>query len=193
MISRRNVLKSGAAGIATMVASGSVPATTAVNGIMPSAGIRRAVFDPRHRESRDFAQAFEQLGVMTSPVRNDVAGLWYGDLRDQLRAARSPFVGLTDRSALFCLEELARDLNMRVRYRIDRVVDSGGRVLHQVSGLPVDVAEIHDPGVDERFGHAMARLAHRFEIESLGNVRAQKYTGPFSNAHERALVAWLIA
>ena len=193
MISRRNVLKSGAAGIATMVASGSAPATTAVNGIMPSAGILRAVFDPRHRECRDFAQAFEQLGVITSPVQNDVARLWYGDLREQLCGTRLPVAGLTDRATLFCLEELARDLNMRVRYRVDRVVESGGRVLHQLSGLPFDSAGIHGLGAEEHFGHAMARLALRFEIDSLSDVRAQKRTGPFTDSRERALVAWVIA
>ena len=84
---------------------------------MPLCG---AVFDERFDECLAFAGEMNRRGVVTSGIRGDVAKLWYEDLRARLRQGPAPIAGLTDRLALFCLEELARDVGMKVFFRVDQ-------------------------------------------------------------------------
>lgn len=140
-----------------------------------------------------FAREIERRGVATSGIRNDVAALWYQDLRTQLRVTRLPFAGLTDRAALFCFEELARDVGMKVRYRVDRVLEQEGRVRHEIHGAPVAVEAARNIGADENFGRAMAQLAIEFDGRLAGSMAAQRRTGPFGPRNGTALVAWIIA
>ncbi len=51
-------------------------------------------------------------------ISGDITGLWYGELYDRWRSAPFALAGMTDRMALFCLEQLARDARMRVVYRM---------------------------------------------------------------------------
>ena len=112
-------------------------------------GLCRAVFDERYDECLVFARELEYRGVLTRGIRNDVAALWYEDLRPQLRQTSLPFAGLTDRAALFCLEELARDVGMKVLYRIDRTVEQDGRVRHDVTGSAAVVEAARNLGAEK--------------------------------------------
>ena len=192
MITRRNALKLGAAGAAAAVASVSTRSMAAL-GIGSTGGLGRAVFDERYHEAHAFARELEHLGVATSRIRGDVAALWYQDLRAQLQTTVLPFAGLTDRAALFCFEELARDVGMKVRYRVDRVLEQAGRVRHEVHGAPAAVEATRNLGADENFGRAMARLAAEFDGRLAGSMAAQRRTGPFGPRNGTALVAWIIA
>jgi hypothetical protein len=141
---------------------------------MPAAGrnvFERAVFDERFGECRAFAAELNGAGVITSAIRGDVAALWYHDLRAHLRENRLPVAGLTDRTSLFCLEELARDVGMRVIFRVDHVIDQDGH----------------------GFGRTMARLFSQFDTSEPFDTAAQKRTGPFSPKNKTALVSWVIA
>lgn len=192
MINRRDALKLGAAGITAAAAAVSTR-LVAANGLCSAGGLCRAVFDERDGECRVFAREIERRGVATSGIRNDVAALWYQDLRTQLRVTRLPFAGLTDRAALFCFEELARDVGMKVRYRVDRVLEQEGRVRHEIHGAPVAVEAARNIGADENFGRAMAQLAIEFDGRLAGSMAAQRRTGPFGPRNGTALVAWIIA
>jgi len=170
MVNRRRVLKIGAATLAGAAMKMPVSGRNLPPGRAHSA-FHRAIFDERFAESRCFAAELHGAGVPTSAIRGDVAELWYDDLRVHLRENRLPLVGLTDRAALFCLEELARDVGMRVIFRADHILDKDG----------------------DQIGRATARLIGNFDISGHHDPSAQKRTGPFSPENQTALVSWVIA
>lgn len=192
MTSRRDALKLGAAGVAAALASVSTLPAVAI-GIGAAGGLCRAVFDERYGECLVFARELEYRGVATNSIRNDVAALWYQDLRPQLRTTPLPFAGLTDRAALFCFEELARDVGMKVLCRVDRTIEQDGRVRHEVNGPAAAIEAARSLGADESFGRAMARLVSHMDRRESRSIAAQKRTGPFGPQNGTALVAWVIA
>jgi len=163
VIDRRSVMKIGA----TTAAGALVHMSAFGKGPLRS-GYERAVFDERFEPCRVFGAEFARAGVPTSAIRGDVAELWYGDLRAALSKRRAPIAGLTNRTALFCLEELARDVGMRVVLRVDHMIEPDAR-------------------------HAVAQLLSRFDSREPRDVSAQKRTGPFSPENRTALVSWVIA
>jgi hypothetical protein len=197
MVNRRGVLKIGAATVAAVVVKIPLFGRNLSPGRTRIA-FHRAVFDERFAECRGFADELRSAGVFTSGIRRDVAELWYRDLRVHLSENRLPFAGLTDRPALFCLEELARDVGMRVIFRSDHVVDQDGRTQHAAAGPASLVAVARNLPPEAGFGREMAQLFSQFdggelEIGEPGDTSAQKRTGPFSAENQTALVSWVIA
>ena len=192
MVNRRGVLKIGAATVAGVLVK--MPDS---GRALPPTGARlaflRAVFDERFAECRGFAAELLSAGVCTSPIRGDVAKLWYDNLRVHLRENRLPVAGLTDRTALFCLEELARDVGMRVIFRADHTIDRNGHAQHTAVGPASLVAVALNSPREAGFGRAMAVLFSQSDLTEPCDTSAQKRTGPFSPENKTALVSWLIA
>jgi len=163
VIDRRSALKIGATTLA-----GALVRVSAFGKSPSRSGYERAVFDERFEPCLVFGAEFARAGVPTSAIRGDVAKLWYEDLRAALSKRRAPVAGLTDRTALFCLEELARDVNMRVVFRVDHMIEPDAR-------------------------HVVAQLFTRFDTREPRDVSAQKRAGPFSPENRSALVSWVIA
>jgi hypothetical protein len=190
MVNRRSVLKIGAATVAGALVKRPV--------YDRKVAFHRAVFDERFAECRGFAAELHSVGVFTSAIRGDVAKLWYDDLRLRLRENRMPVAGSTDRAALFCLEELARDVGMRVIFRVDHLTNQNGHTQHSAVGLASLAAVARNLPQEAGFGRSMAALFSQFDITWLnisgaGDMAAQKRTGPFSPENKTALVSWLIA
>jgi hypothetical protein len=155
-------------------------------------GVARALFDERFAEARLFGTALAARGVPIHGICGDVAMLWYRNLRSRLIEERLPLVGLTDRAALFCLEELARDLSMKVCGRIDHSIDGLGNVNHRAVGPAACLDAGHRLGSAPGFGRTMAVLLA--DPTSHGSaLAAQKRTGPFSALDRTTLVSWWIA
>jgi len=192
MVNRRGVFKIGAATVAGVLLklpdSGRNLPPTRVH--LP---FHRAVFDERFADCRSFASELQSAGVSTSAIRGDVAKLWYYDLRLHLSENRLPIAGLTDRAALFCLEELARDVGMRVVFRADHIIGQGGYTQHTAAGQASLVAVTQSLPPEPGFGRAIALLFGQFDITEPCDRSAQKRTGPFSPKTKTALVSWLIA
>ena len=193
MVNRRSVLK-----IATATMAGALVKMPVVgSSLSPTRAhiaFHRAVFDERFAECRGFAAELHGAGILTSAIRGDVAKLWYTDLRVHLRENRSPVAGLTDRAALFCLEELARDVGMRVIFRADHIIDQNGHTEHTSAGPASLVAVARNlPQQGDGFGRTIAMHFCRFDISEPRHTSAQKLTGPFSPLDKTALVSWLIA
>ncbi len=192
MIERRSVLKLGAAGIAGALVSVPIRAL----GALPAdfhGSLHRAVFDERFDECLAFAGEMNRRGVITSGIRGDVAQLWYEDLRARLSQRPAPVAGLTDRVALFCLEELARDVGMKVLFRVDHVADKNGQAQHEATGPASVVEATRTLAPGPGFGRATAVLACQFDVSGPRNIAAQKRMGPFSPNNKAALVSWVIA
>src|SRR5438046_783395 len=122
MVNRREVLKLGAASVAGAFLDVPVGATAAAS-VDSRGALARAVFDERIEESVAFANTLKRKDVAVFAVNGDLARLWYGHFLTEFRRLPVPLAGLTDRPTLFCLEELARDIPMRVLLRIDHVID----------------------------------------------------------------------
>ena len=190
MVNRRTLIKLGTAGIAAAVQAPVHAFGSALLG--DSRGLARAVFDERFAESRVFGSVFESRGIPTSGIRGDVAALWYHDLKARLLEQRLPVVGLTDRTALFCLEELARDVGMKVQGRIDHAFNLQGALTHQATGPSAWTTAGQRLGPEQGFGRVMASLLTDPTLHG-ESFAAQKHTGPFSAADKRQLVSWWIA
>jgi hypothetical protein len=195
MVNRRSVLKIGATTLTGALVNVPVVSRTAAHA---HSAFERVVFDDRFAESQTFAKELENAGAAISAVRGDVAELWYKDLRVHLTKKRAPLAGLTDRPALFCLEELARDVGMRVIFRADHLTEQNGDTHHAAVGPASLVAVARSMAPDPGFGREMARLFSRFDGGGLNigerrGAAAQKRTGPFSPENKTALVSWLIA
>jgi hypothetical protein len=165
----------------------------------PRNSLFRAVFDGRSAEGLAFASEMRGRGVATSETGTDLAKLWYGDLQVHLRRSPAPIAGLTDRATLFCLEELARSVGMKVRYRVDHKADSIGHVQHDAVG-PTSIVKAASKldsrsgyGHTSGYGRTMAVLASQFDPRESRERDAQKRTGPFSPEDTTVLVSWVIA
>jgi len=192
MVNRRGVLKIGAATMAGALVKMPISGRNLSPAPARSA-FQRAVFDERFAECRGFAAELHSAGVFTSAIRGDVAELWYDDLRAHLSENRLPIAGLTDRAALFCLEELARDVGMRVIFRADHIVDQHGPAEHTAVGAASLVAGTRNLPPEAGFVRAMAEVFSQFDVSEPCDTAAQKVTGPFSPGNKTALVSWVIA
>jgi hypothetical protein len=192
MLDRRSVLKIGAATVTGALVK--IPVSARNQPLTRgNLAFHRAVFDERFAECQAFAAELDSAGVFLSAIRGDVARLWYDDLRAHLRETRLPAAGLTDRPALFCLEELARDVGMRVIFRADHIFDQNGHTQHTAVGPASLVAVAGNLPQQAGFGRAMASLLSKFDFTEPCRTSAQKRMGPFSPENKTALVSWLIA
>ncbi len=192
MINRRTTLKLGAAG--TLVGLVNLPAQSLAfsntkNSVLPV----QAIFDSSYPESLAFANTAQIAESSPKDIQSDLSKLWYGQLRDQLLTNPSPLIGLTSRRDLFCLEELARDVGMKVSLRVDHLIDQDGKVEHRVNGSPLTVSYLDKLGNKSGFGNKMAELSPLFLNDLSAEVSAQKLTGPYAPSNKTALVTWVIS
>jgi len=188
VIDRRSALKIGATTVA-----GALVHMSAFGKSPSRSGYERAVFDERFEPCRVFGAEFARAGVPTSAIRGDVAKLWYEDLRAALSKRRAPVAGLTNRTALFCLEELARDVGMRVVLRVDHTIELDGLAQHVAAAEASIVSATRRLPNEPHFGRAMAERFSRLDPRELRDAAAQKRTRPFSPENKLALVSWVIA
>jgi hypothetical protein len=191
VVDRRTVLKLGATSAAGVLINVSATALGAIGPDSSRHPLARAIFDGRSAEGLAFASEMRGSGVAISEIGTDLAKLWYGDLQAHLRNSPAPIAGLTDRTALFCLEELARSVGMKVRYRVDHKLDSTGQLRHDAAG-PASIVEVASK-LRSGYGHTMAVLARKFDPRESCGTDAQKRTGPFSPEDAPVFVSWVIA
>ena len=192
MVNRRKVLKLGAVGFASGFINLSNQSIAAAN-FNTSAPISRAIFDDRFEDSLAFASELSSRDVIISNISGDIAKLWYQDLQISLRQKVAPIAGLTERTDLFCLEELARDVGMKMFFRVDHLIDTYGSVQHLALGPTSLVEEVKKLQPKLGFGQAMAELSNQYILnESNEGNSAQKRTGPYSLDNQTALVSWVM-
>lgn len=190
MLDRRTTLKLGATSILAGLVNlpgqslANSPSRTGNTHLLHS----HALFDSQYFESQHFAAVLKDKGVHITDINGNLSHLWYRQLRHQLLSDRKPLFGMTSRLDLFCLEELARDVGMKVHLRFDHLVHPNGLVEHQINGS--SFAEL---GNEAGFGKKMAVLADLSLTHRAAEVMVQKLTGPFSPTDKTALVTWVIS
>lgn len=196
MINRRSTLKLGAAGMFSGLTnlSGSAFAST----LTQKQDMRiQGIFDSSYTESQSFSETLASNGIASLNLQDGLSTLWYEQLRSSLAANPRPLFGLTDRLSLFCLEELARDLNLKVRTRIDHLITQQGQVSHQAAGSASLHEAVQQLGNNTKFGRIMAEttdLISNLPTSSDRSERSvQKLTGPNAPLNQTALVTWVIS
>jgi hypothetical protein len=121
MVSRRTILQGGiAASSLPLVAGLSVaPLQAAVARALDHPDLYKVLFDHRFAAGRAFGRAAEWRGESVHGFDGDVTNVWYHDLYARWQKGAAAISGMTAHGALFCLEQLAWDVRMRVVYRAE--------------------------------------------------------------------------
>lgn len=131
MLTRRTFISSGIGLVAT---AGTTPAFAGLTGMRPGAAssLRTVVYDSRHEACNVFADAMRRLGVSGCRFDGDVTGIWSNVLHPLWAGGQASVGGMTTPGALFCLEQMARQFNHRITFRLDHLdpEDGDGTVHH---------------------------------------------------------------
>ena len=127
MPTRRSILQSAAVLSATSVA----PKFVFADDIAQSGHIG-VIYDSRHLESRTFGSHAGHLGFLTHAIEGDITGLWQTELRARWKRVPVTIAGLTERPALFLLEQLGWDYGLRVVYQAEHASSGPGSAEHRI-------------------------------------------------------------
>ncbi len=186
MMSRRAVIMAGAA---SAFAVAGPFAKSALSAVSPQASVLGAVFDRDFPQSRFFAERASSLGIKSFGFARDMSSLWFSELLPMLRANPRPIVGLTSGRALFCFEQFAWDVGMRVRLRIDHLENRDGFRHFPSAGLASSALNVL--AADGAFGRRALDLVLGCP-QAWGNCTHA--TSPESSSFRgEPLVTWVIA
>lgn len=124
MVSRRTILKGTVAAtslpiLASVAAWQRTPSEGEPSAVLDHPALYKVLVDRRFAPARAFGREAEWRGETVHAFNGDVTNIWYHDLYHRWREGRAAIAGLTTYSALFCLQELARDARMRVIHRAE--------------------------------------------------------------------------
>jgi hypothetical protein len=128
--SRRQVLKSAAVLSASPLAGKLAFAGGTDANMAPHVAV---ILDARHAQAREFGSRARDLGSTIRSIEGDVTPVWQSELNARWKAGASVVVaGMTERSALFVLERLAWDHNLRVIFEAEHTPGAAGQFSHRV-------------------------------------------------------------
>jgi hypothetical protein len=127
MTDRRKFLKSAAALSATPLAG-----RAAFAGPSGLASFDAVVYDSRHAASLEFAARAEQAGLPARGMAGDITRLWQSELLGQWRRQPGAIAGLTERPALFLLEQLGWEHGLRVVFQAEHEPTGQGLARHDL-------------------------------------------------------------
>lgn len=90
------------------------------------------IYDTRHGESRSFGGRASRLGLPTHAIEGDITNLWQTTLQALWKQTPATTAGLTERPALFLLEQLGWDHGLRVVYHAEHGVSGPGDAEHRI-------------------------------------------------------------
>ena len=195
MTNRREFLQIGLTAGAWPAFGGAV-ATRATDAGLPQPDaepvrLSLAVYDTRFPESVAFGERCARLGVPARPIEADMTRLWYHEIHQRWQQEPAAIAGLTAFGPLFCFEELARAVRMRVVFRAEHRPDGRGGMGHQVRGpVPMLSGALHACS-GGRLGAAMADMVSRCPAGRREIASAQLGTGTAPD--EDTLYTWVIA
>lgn len=194
MLTRRQVLGHCAA----------IPPAACLSGVMAPFGagvantavlsLERFVFDARFSEAFDIGQHVADFGIPLSPTADDLMDLWYDELDLLWRERPMALAGVTMTEALFVLETLAMDRQMRVVYRGQHGVVEHGRIAHELAGPKsvVDWLGALPPAAD--WERELAAAMTECPLGSPEAARVEFRTeAPGLAVRDVPLVSWIIA
>lgn len=90
------------------------------------------IFDSRHAQARGFAARARALGAPLRAIEGDITSLWQHELLGRWNAAPGAIAGLTERPALFLLEQLGWDHGLRAVFEAEHEPHGPDRAVHRV-------------------------------------------------------------
>lgn len=128
MPNRRTILQSAVALAGSPLAPGIAYADSA--GRAAQMGV---LYDHRHREARAFRLRAAQLNAPVHGTENgDITDLWQHYFSVAWKDRPMPLAGLTERPALFMLEQLGFGHGMRVVFQAEHEADAQGGFTHTI-------------------------------------------------------------
>jgi len=131
-VQRRNVMLAAALAPTLALPFG---ASNAAATIRPDAV--RAVFDRRFPQSLAFAERAKSQGIGQFGIAGEISTLWFDEIVPALHARPMPLIGLTSIGSLFCFEQMAWSVGLRVRLRIDHREGARGVRHFPSADLPI--------------------------------------------------------
>jgi hypothetical protein len=203
MTNRRAFLLGGLAGGGAAIVGGLPAARAWLAGAAgpaprarPAVPPYRLIVDTRFAVTQGLLDAARGRGLATRGIAGDVTDLWFNDLALRWRAGPAPIAGLTTVGALFCLERLAWDAGMRLRFRADHRCFTDGRVEHALQAP----AAMLTRGATLRltrpdWARALLPVLLRAGTDSSG-LRGERVLagarGSFPPGHSEWLVSWYL-
>lgn len=92
----------------------------------PALALDALVVDERHSQAREFATRARSLGAPVRPIAGDITHLWRDELLARWQSRPGAIAGLTERPALFLLERLGWDHDLRVVFQAEHAVNGRG-------------------------------------------------------------------
>lgn len=158
--------------------------------------IYKVFFDERFAACTAFAEEIKRHGLATHGIRGDITDVWFNDLYHQWKQGPAAIAGMTAPGAIFCLEMLARDAQMRVVLRVDHRSGFGKtRSDHEFAGPEKLLARAQDLAASgQQWPAGMAELVARFPAER-GRASTARFWGQAASEQADAshLVTWVIA
>ncbi|MES2625182.1 MAG: twin-arginine translocation signal domain-containing protein [Pseudomonadota bacterium] len=90
------------------------------------------IVDSRYAEARAFGARATPLGAPVREIEGDITDLWQNELLGHWKNSRAAVVGLTERPALFLLENLAWEHGLRVVFEAEHEPAGEGNAIHNI-------------------------------------------------------------
>jgi hypothetical protein len=107
--------------------------------------IAAVIYDTRHPQARDFGARAGARGAALRMIEGDITDLWRNELLARWKASPVAIAGLTERPALFLLEQLGFEHGLRVVFEAEHEPDARGQAAHRLirtadTGLELELA-----------------------------------------------------
>ncbi|MEJ0007099.1 MAG: hypothetical protein WDM77_12245 [Steroidobacteraceae bacterium] len=133
MINRRVFLEAAAIAALPTVAGASQRVDGSPEIVPPPGTAHAALIDERFAESRRAGANLAAGGIAVHSIPDgDVTQIWLNHVGPAWTQQPVTIVGLTARPALFCLEQFALGLGLRVIFHVEHVVHPEGRTEHRL-------------------------------------------------------------
>ncbi len=131
MTNRREFLHAAAVSALPLAAGAAQTDRAPPTDAPPRTALHAALVDERHAQARAAGARLAARGVTVHAVPDgDVTQTWLRHIGPAWRREPLSVAGLTERPALFCLEQLAWSCGLRVVFHGEHVVHSAGRTEH---------------------------------------------------------------
>lgn len=125
-----------------------------------SSPFHAVLIDERHFDSREFGSRLSARGaVLRNVAGGEITDLWLREIRPLWQRGPASLAGLTERSALFCLEQLSWAHGMRVAYHAEHVVTASGSASHEVHRCGVNVTRVGGEALQQAGSRWSRRVA----------------------------------
>jgi len=197
MTTRREFLQGAAASALPVIAAassrGGAPASAPAGR-----AVRAVLIDARHAEARGIGARLARSGVSVQAIpAGDITNIWLDRIAPVWKHEPIAIAGLTERPALFCLEQLAWSFNLRVAFHGEHVLHAGGQTEHRLlrGAAPANLAapELQRAGLRWPNRIADAIENYREPVRAMRRGPSEAALGPTLPHRARLLTSWIIA